>query len=158
MTLSNKRFLVALTKEQLDGLVELTDVLDKSESGPDYAVFNRVLQESNNTPPILFVSTYTEKNNYGGPEEGGWYYTNTYLVGTQCFVCDGFIADMDDVYAAFAEQMCQEQKDSTPMSDVIKNLDELGGFIVPDAECPEVFFAVETAPGMFCDTVRHHYE
>lgn len=155
MSISNKRFLVALTADQLNELYTMVNMHTLKE---DYGSFERVLKESSNTPPILFVSTYTEKNNYGGPEEGGWYYTSTYLVGTQCFVCDGFIADMDDVYAAFTNDMCQEQKDNTPLSDVIRNLDELGGFIVSDTECHELSFAVETAPGMFCDTVKHHYE
>ena len=50
-----------------------------------------------------WLSVYRESRHYGGPEEGGWWYTRTALVGSVSFLC----REDAEAYLATAESQAE---------------------------------------------------
>lgn len=113
-----------------------------------------------------YVSLYVDLPYYGGPEEGGWWGTDTELVAYQQCSNDVEAKQLQEAVAVLAGKLSEDAKDRfyrdcaqsvewveehDPMADVSDYFPE------PDGE-EKYWVATESRPGEFVSQGSRHYE
>lgn len=113
-----------------------------------------------------YVSLYVDLPYYGGPEEGGWWGSDTQLVAYQECRTDVEAKELQERIQTLSEQLNQQAKErfNAQCANEIEWLeqhdpmaDESDYFPEPDGE-ERYWVAVETKAGSFVSEGSRHYE
>jgi len=120
------------------------------------AAFFEVCTEAE-TAERHFVSLYCNHRFYGGPEEGGWYGTDTTLIASQEVDSEAVAVVMQAAAVDLAEKLTQEAEDARnrACAESMEWLEERGldADFLPEPDGGESFWvATETVRGSFVST------
>lgn len=116
------------------------------------------------TPPKrAYVSLYLNEQGYGGPEEGGWYYTDTTLIAYQLCLTEEEANVKREAAEALAAQSTKDAQDTFNRGCAAqcewleaRNLDD---DYLPEPGGPDTYWvAVEDEPGSCESRGSRHYE
>ena len=110
-----------------------------------------------------YVSLYASTQEYGGPEEGGWYWTRRVLVATQQFADKMTAENAVARIQVYAKNLTKdsERSHNRAMSESCDWLEARGldADFLPEPDGPETYeVRLETTPGEDENTERPRYE
>lgn len=159
ITMEQRKYLLKLLKEDeaVNGLSDTTEEI--------YDSLNRWMLNPF-VSGFLFINVYERDQQYGGPEEGGWYYHNRsclFSIGQ-----DVVMSEVDDVNLVFGpvadkfEEYClaygiEITWDRQAIMDQIESTDSFWASNL-DKYGEGIELAIERLPGQSIDTARHFYE
>lgn len=77
-------------------------------------LYQKLSDQRRSNPSALWVSVYEETQQYGGPEEGGWWYTHSELTDGQGFTNPEKLVEY---YNQAYQQLCDEYHCLYPLAD-----------------------------------------
>lgn len=168
-----KKYSITLNEDEIaDIMTLLRPSSDDGESGEElYAKLHKLTHDNPIAAHMYFINLYIKTRMYGGPEEGGWYYTATECESSHGFNCadrssENDLPDFDYLVENFFKLMTEwfdeEERPGLPSFDqmvaALKANDYCSIVLDSTMLSDDVFVAIERQPGAQHNNRRQHYE
>lgn len=153
---------VTLTQQDIDVLLALLEPSSQQPEDPGADLYTHLATAKRLARETFYLNIYEIKQNYGGPEEGGWYYHTTECVGIHPFAyLDEATRELEYIAADYNIELDSETIKQTWMEvNAGKALVDQSVAYYSESnkygEC--TMLAIEMMPAASEDLERQHYE
>lgn len=164
-----KKFSITLDEDQITSLLTLLQP-SSDEGDPGEELYGKLYRYSNNNPiaaNMYFINLYSTQQAYGGPEEGGWWYTVINCetsVGYDCYSAWNDQTDFTNLVVELHKLMTEwlDEEVDMPTDEQIDEALKLNDYCYincgPSSYTDsDLFIAIERQPGAQHNTDRQYY-